>query len=56
MTRIIKNEYETKSKADQVLIEYLKVLEDAYVTAKSAKKSETTTESKKSKKSKKQKE
>ena len=56
MTRIIKNEYETKSKADQVLIEYLKVLEDAYVTAKSAKTTETPTESKKSKKSKKQKE
>ena len=55
MTRIIKTEYETKSKADQVLIEYLKVLEDAYVTAKAAKGSDMTTESKKPKKPKKSK-
>ena len=52
MTRIIKSEYETKSKADQVLIEYLKVLEDAYVTAKSSKSPESTEKSKKSKKQK----
>jgi len=55
MTRIIKTQYETKSKADQVLIEYLKVLEDAYVTKKSAKSAETATESGKSKKPKKSK-
>jgi hypothetical protein len=31
LLNIIKNEYENKSKSDQVLIEYLSVLEDAYM-------------------------
>ncbi|MFX0073660.1 MAG: hypothetical protein ACFFAO_21490, partial [Candidatus Hermodarchaeota archaeon] len=35
LLHIIKNEYENKSKADQVLIEYLSVLEDSYMEYKS---------------------
>jgi len=34
LLNIIKNEYENKSKSDQVLIEYLNVLEDAYMDYK----------------------
>jgi hypothetical protein len=37
MMRVVKAEHDTKSKADQVLIEYLKVLKDAYVTRKAGK-------------------
>ena len=37
---IIKSEYEKKSKADQVLLEYLTVLENAYLNLKAAVKSE----------------
>ena len=40
LLNIIKAEYEKKSKADQVLIEYLSVLENAYLNMKSAAKSE----------------
>ena len=40
LLNIIKVEYEKKSKADQVLIEYLTVLEDTYMNLKSAVKSE----------------
>jgi hypothetical protein len=39
LINIIKQEYEKKSKADQVLIEYLNVLENAYVNLKAAAKS-----------------
>ncbi|MHA1104671.1 MAG: hypothetical protein ACTSPN_02995 [Promethearchaeota archaeon] len=39
LLNIIKSEYERKSKAEQVLIEYLNVLEDAYMSIKSAPKS-----------------
>jgi len=39
LLNIIKSEYERKSKAEQVLIEYLNVLEDAYMSVKSAPKS-----------------
>ena len=49
MMRVVKAEYETKSKADQVLVEYLKVLEDAYVTRKSAGKIEKAKKTKKAK-------
>ena len=49
MMRVVKAEYETKSKADQVLVEYLKVLEDAYVTRKSAGKTEKAKKTKKAK-------
>jgi predicted nucleic acid-binding protein len=35
LLHIIKNEYENKSKSDQVLLEYLNVLEDAYMEYKS---------------------
>ncbi len=46
MTNIIKAEYDTKSKADQVLIEYLNVLEDGYIAMKTpVKKKEEKTES-----------
>jgi hypothetical protein len=38
LLNIIKAEYEQKSKADQVLVEYLNVLEDAYHNLKEAKK------------------
>ncbi|MFX1274703.1 MAG: hypothetical protein ACFFBP_06085 [Promethearchaeota archaeon] len=37
--QVIKAEYEQKSKANKVLIEYVKVLQDAYYTMRSAKKS-----------------
>ena len=40
LLNIIKIEYENKSKADQVLIEYLNVLEDTYYNVKSKVKSE----------------
>ncbi len=36
--QVIKSEYEQKSKANRVLIEYVKVLQDAYYTTRSAKK------------------
>ena len=36
LLNIIKSEYERKSKAEQVLVEYLNVLEDAYMSIKSA--------------------
>ena len=49
MMRVVKAEHDTKSKADQVLVEYLKVLQDAYVTGKSAGKTEKVKKSKKSK-------
>jgi len=49
MMRTVKAQYETKSKADQVLVEYLKVLEDAYVTRKSAGKTEKPKKPKKTK-------
>ena len=39
LINIIKEEYEKKSKADQVLIEYLNVLENTYVNLKEAAKS-----------------
>ena len=39
LLNIIKSEYERKSKAEQVLVEYLNVLEDAYISIKSAPKS-----------------
>ena len=39
LLNIIKREYEQKSKADQVLIEYLSVLENSYVNLKSSLKS-----------------
>ncbi len=39
LINIIKQEYEKKSKADQVLIEYLNVLENTYVNLKAAAKS-----------------
>lgn len=39
LINIIKEEYEKKSKADQVLIEYLNVLENTYVNLKAAAKS-----------------
>ncbi len=39
LLNIIKSEYERKSKAEQVLIEYLNVLEDTYISIKSAPKS-----------------
>jgi hypothetical protein len=38
---VIKNEYENKSKSDQVLIEYLNVLEDSYLEYKSKRKLKT---------------
>ena len=38
LLRVIKEEYEKKSKADQVLIEYLDVLESTYLNLKAAKK------------------
>lgn len=38
LTRVIKSEYEKKSKSNLVLMEYLKILEDAYVVRKSEKK------------------
>jgi hypothetical protein len=40
LLNIIKTEYENKSKADPVLIEYLNVLEDSYYSVKSKAKSE----------------
>jgi hypothetical protein len=40
LINIIKQEYEKKSKADQVLIEYLNVLENTYLTLKAAKSKE----------------
>ncbi len=40
LLNIIKSEYEKKSKADQVLVEYLSVLENAYLNLKSSVKSE----------------
>jgi hypothetical protein len=40
LLNIIKAEYEKKSKADQVLVEYLNVLENAYLNLKSSVKSE----------------
>ncbi|MBY9003824.1 MAG: hypothetical protein KGD73_07620 [Candidatus Lokiarchaeota archaeon] len=39
LLNIIKSEYDRKSKAEQVLVEYLNVLEDAYMSVKSAPKS-----------------
>jgi hypothetical protein len=36
--QVIKAEYEQKSKANKVLIEYIKVLQDAYLTSRSTKK------------------
>jgi len=39
LINIIKEEYEKKSKADQVLIEYLNVLENSYINLKAAAKS-----------------
>jgi len=39
LLNVIKAEYDKKSKADQVLIEYLNVLENTYVNLKSATKS-----------------
>ena len=36
LLNIIKSEYERKSKAEQVLVEYLNVLEDTYIAIKSA--------------------
>jgi len=41
---IIKNEYEKKSKADQVLVEYCNVLEDTYMSMKTETKSKAKTE------------
>jgi len=38
LLRVIKEEYDKKSKADQVLIEYLDVLESTYLNMKVAKK------------------
>ncbi|MBN1801885.1 MAG: hypothetical protein JW891_10290 [Candidatus Lokiarchaeota archaeon] len=38
MFSVIKKDYEQKSKSNQVLVEYLKVLEDAYLTKKAGKK------------------
>ncbi|MHA1297044.1 MAG: hypothetical protein ACTSPH_10620 [Promethearchaeota archaeon] len=38
LLRVIKEEYDKKSKADQVLIEYLDVLESTYLNVKAAKK------------------
>ena len=40
LLNIIKAEYEKKSKADQVLLEYLTVLENSYVNLKAAVKTE----------------
>ncbi|MBY9011114.1 MAG: hypothetical protein KGD70_01940, partial [Candidatus Lokiarchaeota archaeon] len=40
LLNIIKSEYEKKSKADQVLIEYLNILENTYLNLKSTVKSE----------------
>ena len=40
MLNTIKTEYDQKSKADQVLVEYLNVLEDAYTSLKAPKESE----------------
>ncbi len=40
LLNVIKSEYEKKSKADQVLVEYLSVLENAYLNLKSSVKSE----------------
>ena len=40
LLNIIKSEYDKKSKADQVLVEYLNVLENAYLNKKSSVKSE----------------
>ena len=48
--QVIKKEYEQKSKANKVLIEYVKVLQDAYSTMKEARKK--TVKSRKKKKSK----
>ena len=36
LLNIIKSEYERKSKAEQVLVEYLNVLEDTYMAIKAA--------------------
>lgn len=44
MLRTIKHEYEVKSKADRVLIEYLNVLEDAYYEIKSKKREKAISE------------
>ena len=40
LLNIIKAEYEKKSKADQVLVEYLNILENTYLNLKSTVKSE----------------
>jgi hypothetical protein len=42
LLNIIKKEYDQKSKSDQVLVEYLNVLEDTYLDIKSAKKPKVT--------------
>ena len=42
LLNIIKKEYDQKSKSDQVLIEYLNVLEDTYMDIKAAKKPKVT--------------
>ena len=44
LLNIIKNEYDNKSKADLVLIEYLNVLEDSYLSSRSKSKSEESEE------------
>ena len=42
LLNIIKKEYDQKSKSDQVLVEYLNVLEDTYMDIKAAKKPKVT--------------
>ena len=44
LLNIIKTEYDSKSKSDQVLIEYLNVLEDSYLRLRSKSKSEESEE------------
>ncbi|MDX1797147.1 MAG: hypothetical protein R3255_00720, partial [Candidatus Lokiarchaeia archaeon] len=41
LMNVIKMNYENKSKAEPVLIEYLNILEDNYINMKSTKKSKT---------------
>ena len=45
LVNVIKEQYENKSKAEEVLVEYLNVLEDAYYANKEAKKQEQKEES-----------
>ncbi len=46
LLNVIKSEYDQRSKAEPVLLEYLNVLEDSYMSLKSSKKSERTPEEK----------